>query len=241
MNLKDKFWRFSAARVNETADFFRNKKIKPVAERLDRAVRSLAKKTELSAESDTPEHEAGHAFLQNWFFPERPTTKLSCVWKRGSNGTQYADPNYINETLDEIVRDIAVKYGGYYAEKILSGDTTDSVSEDTAMAADSAQSAVRKYFMTQEPVLAQEGKSDSKTWYLFGKPVWSSATYRSSSFSEAQKQRYEELEKQVLTEGQALAYMLISRHAEKVQALANALRKERILHQREVAEILDLD
>jgi len=100
-------------------------------------------------------HESGHLIVMYILHPTDDVFKASIISRRETLGIVYSQPReeFFTSNRDRILANIKVSLGGYVAEKLKFGVTSDGVATDFKQATEQAHNMVWKYGMSPEGFL----------------------------------------------------------------------------------------
>ncbi|MBL7071661.1 MAG: AAA family ATPase [Candidatus Omnitrophica bacterium] len=135
-------------------DTVTHKEISEAIERVDMGIKH--KRTMSGGERRmVASHESGHLIVMYRLHPTDDVFKASIVSRRETLGIVYSQPReeYFTSSRNRILANIKVSLGGYVAEKLCFGVTSDGVATDFKQAMNHAHNMVWKYGMGPEGLL----------------------------------------------------------------------------------------
>ncbi|MFH1245257.1 MAG: AAA family ATPase, partial [Candidatus Omnitrophota bacterium] len=128
-----------------------HKEISEAIERVDMGIKHRKKMTPKEKEM-VATHESGHLLTMYILHPTNDVFKASIISRKDTLGAVYSQPReeLFTANRDQILANIKVSLGGYAAEKLRFGVTSDGVAQDFKHAMEYAHNMVWKYGMGKE-------------------------------------------------------------------------------------------
>ena len=135
---------------------------------------------------------------------------------------------------------MACMFGGYCAEKMVFGDTTEGCEEDFDDIRELVKEMIQRYKMAGELIGPIELKTKT-SFDVLGFNVYSHIEWRDMKLSKSQQAKYEKFSKDIMDEAENLAVNILSQNRDKLDALAAAAAQKRILLRDEIAAVLNFE
>lgn len=232
--------------IDGLSSFLSEKELENVSDWLDKRNRKFAQKVNVSDHEDfksTCYHEAGEALVQNYLFPDYPTTKICVIEGDDAYGYNYDDTHKIrSRTREQMINQMASCFGGYCAEEIVFGTnkTTEGCEQDFKDAAKLAVKMVRKFYMGPEMPIKPISTLSKESIIVLGVKVGSRVKLQEQKFTKAQKRKFERFEKDLMNEAEQKARTIITENRASLDNLADSIMHNRILLREEIANVLSL-
>ena len=183
---------------------------------------------------NTAYHEAGHAILIEVLENTDPLHKVTIIPRGPSLGSTMWLPEEDKFTLrrNEILDDLVVAMGGRVAEEIKFGDVTNGAMGDIRQATNLARKMVCAWGMSQKMGMVEYGEEE-------GAVFLARDISRSRNYSEATAQMIDEEVKRLIDEAYSKATDLLTRHRDKLDAIAAALLEFETLDGGHIKEIME--
>ena len=183
---------------------------------------------------NTAYHEAGHAILIELLEHTEPLHKVTIIPRGPSLGSTMWLPEEDKYTLrrNEILDDLVVTMGGRVAEEIKFGDVTNGAMGDIRQATTLARKMVCAWGMSQRMGMVEYGEEE-------GAVFLARDISRSRNYSEATAQQIDEEVKRLIDEAYATATALLTKHRDKLDAIAAALLEYETLDGAQIKEIME--
>jgi cell division protease FtsH len=183
---------------------------------------------------NTAYHEAGHAILIEVLEHTEPLHKVTIIPRGPSLGSTMWLPAEDKFTLrrNEILDDLVVAMGGRVAEEIKFGDVTNGAMGDIRQATNLARKMVCAWGMSDRMGMVEYGEEE-------GAVFLARDISRSRNYSEATAQQIDEEVKRLIDEAYQTATDLLTKHRDKLDAIAAALREYETLDGNHIKEIME--
>jgi cell division protease FtsH len=183
---------------------------------------------------NTAYHEAGHAILIECLENTEPLHKVTIIPRGPSLGSTMWLPEEDKYTLrrNEILDDLVVTMGGRVAEEIKFGDVTNGAMGDIRQATNLARKMVCAWGMSQRMGMVEYGEEE-------GAVFLARDISRARNYSEATAQQIDEEVKRLIDEAYAKAAALLTKHRDKLDAIAAALLEYETLDGAQIKEIME--
>lgn len=182
---------------------------------------------------NTAYHEAGHAILIEVLENTDPLHKVTIIPRGPSLGSTMWLPEEDKFTLrkNEILDDLVVAMGGRVAEEIQFGDVTNGAMGDIRQATHLARKMVCAWGMSDRMGMVEYGEEE-------GAVFLARDISRSRNYSEATAQQIDEEVKRLIDEAYATATALLTKHRDKLDAIAAALLEYETLDGHHIKDIM---
>ncbi|MFP4314402.1 MAG: hypothetical protein ACLFR0_08765 [Alphaproteobacteria bacterium] len=207
---------------------------------IDKFNRAIAQKQNIHEDELTAYHEAGHVLLQYLLQPNHQPVKTTIIPTSSTEGYAHDDMTTPNSgTKTEYINDMAINFGGYCAEMIHIGETTNGCLSDMNNAKETAKNMVRMWNMGGVNVPHTDFDFDKNDLKIFGLPIWSHTTSTQRPFSPETLQQIERAEQKLVAQAQRKAMRLLKENEPALHALAKELVEKRTLLRAEIKTIIE--
>jgi cell division protease FtsH len=183
---------------------------------------------------NTAYHEAGHALLNILLEHTDPLHKVTIIPRGRALGVTMMLPegDKFNTRKKELIDDLCVSMGGRVAEELIFGDVTSGASGDIRMATWYARKMVCQWGMSEKLGMVEYG--DHEDYVFLGRDLG-----RTRDYSEATAQEIDREVKKLCDDAYQRAHDLISKHRDKLEAIARALLEFETLEGKQIHDIID--
>src|SRR3954464_2484516 len=184
--------------------------------------------------TNTAYHEAGHALLLELLPHTEPLHKVTIIPRGPSLGSTMWLPEedkYTNRK-NELIAGLAVGMGGRVAEEIVFGDVTNGARGDIKQAAAVARRMVCEWGMSEKMGMVEYGEHED---YVFlGRDI-----SRARDYSEATAEQIDGEVRKLIDDAYQNAKDVLTRHRDKLEAIARALLEFETLDGLQIREIIE--
>lgn len=234
------FMRNAVAGIDTLSSFLNARGAEPLGHMIDRRNRLWAQKVPVQNLDDfkmSCYHEAGEALIQNYLFPKYSTTKICMIEASDAYGYSFDDMHKMgSRTRTQFIHQMASMFGGYCAEKLIYGETTEGCEEDFDDIREIVKDMIQRYKMADELIGPIELKTKT-SFSIMGFDVFSHIDLREMKLTKSQQQKYEQYSKGIMNEAENLAASILLQNKDELDGLAEKLMEMRILLTDEIADI----
>jgi cell division protease FtsH len=183
---------------------------------------------------NTAYHEAGHALLLELLENTEPLHKVTIIPRGPSLGSTMWLPEEDKYTLRrrELLDSLVVTMGGRVAEEIIFGDVTSGARGDIKQATGMSRKMVCEWGMSEKMGMVEYGEHDD---YVFlGREL-----SKARDYSEATAQEIDREVRKLCDDAYARARELLSKHRDKLEAIAKALLEFETLDGSQIRDIIE--